>query len=77
MSARTRRTSCPATPPIAHERAGRAIEDQVAAGGRARKANPKRKALTELGDEDAEADVARTGDDRQTGQLVQEISQDS
>ncbi len=42
-------------PPIAHERAGRAIEDQVAAGGRARKTNPKRKALTELGDEDAGA----------------------
>lgn len=40
-------------PPIASERAARAIEDQVAAGGRARKTNPKRKALTELGEEEA------------------------
>ena len=42
-------------PPIAHERAGRAIDDQISAGGRARKTNPKRKALTELGDDDAAA----------------------
>ena len=35
------------------ERAGRAIQDQVAAGGRARKTNPKRKALTSLGETDA------------------------
>jgi hypothetical protein len=41
--------------PIASERAARAIEDQVAAGSRARKTNPKRKALTELGDGDAAA----------------------
>jgi hypothetical protein len=40
-------------PPIAHERVDRAIEDQVAAGGRARKTNPKRKALTELGEKEA------------------------
>ena len=41
--------------PIAAERAGLAISDQVAAGNRARKTNPKRKALTELGDDDAAA----------------------
>jgi hypothetical protein len=40
-------------PPIAREQADRAIEQQVAAGGRARKTNPKRAALTELGDEEA------------------------
>lgn len=38
---------------IARERASRAIEDQVAAGGRARKTNPKRKALTELSEKEA------------------------
>jgi hypothetical protein len=37
-------------PTIAQELASRAIEDQVAAGARARKTNPKRKALTELGE---------------------------
>ncbi|MGH2759284.1 MAG: hypothetical protein ACRDKJ_06925 [Actinomycetota bacterium] len=42
-------------PPIAREQADRAIEGQVAAGGRARKTNPKRKALTELGDREAES----------------------
>jgi len=42
-------------PPIAEDRARRAIEDQVAAGGRARKTNPKRTALTGLGDADASA----------------------
>jgi hypothetical protein len=41
--------------PIAAERAARAIEDQAAAGSRARKTNPKRKALTELGDDEAAA----------------------
>lgn len=41
--------------PIATERAGKAIDDQVAAGGRARKTNPKRKALTELGDTESGA----------------------
>lgn len=41
--------------PIASERTERAIAEQVAAGGRARKTNPKRKALTELGDADAAA----------------------
>jgi hypothetical protein len=35
------------------ERAGRAVQDQVAAGGRARKTNPKRKALTSLGEKEA------------------------
>lgn len=35
------------------ERAIRAVQDQIAAGGRARKTNPKRKALTELGEEHA------------------------
>lgn len=35
--------------PIANERAEVAIEEQIAAGNRARKTNPKRKALTELG----------------------------
>lgn len=35
--------------PMARDRAERAIEEQVAAGGRARRTNPKRKALTELG----------------------------
>src|SRR6266851_1293566 len=40
-------------PTIAHERASLAIEDQAAAGGRARKTNPKRKALTELGEKEA------------------------
>lgn len=40
-------------PPIAHEQADRAIESQVAAGSRARKTNPKRKALTDLGDGEA------------------------
>ncbi len=44
--------------PIAQERADRAIEDQVAAGSRARKTNPKRKALTELSDRDA-GDLAK------------------
>jgi hypothetical protein len=32
------------------ERASQAVQDQIAAGGRARKTNPKRKALTELGE---------------------------
>jgi hypothetical protein len=45
-------------PPIAEERAHRAISDQVAVGGRARKTNPKRTALTELGDEEA-GDLAK------------------
>jgi hypothetical protein len=40
-------------PPIAQERARRAIEDQVASGGRARKTNPMRKALTELSEKEA------------------------
>ncbi|MGH2829490.1 MAG: hypothetical protein ACRDJM_03295 [Actinomycetota bacterium] len=44
--------------PIARERAVQAIGDQVAAGGRARKTNPKRKALTELGDKQA-GDIAK------------------
>ena len=35
------------------DRAGRAIQDQIAAGGRARKTNPKRKALTELSEQHA------------------------
>jgi hypothetical protein len=39
--------------PDIRERAARAVQDQVAAGGRARKTNPKRKALTELGEEHA------------------------
>jgi hypothetical protein len=39
--------------PDVRERAGRAVQDQVAAGGRARKTNPKRKALTSLGEKDA------------------------
>jgi hypothetical protein len=39
--------------PIAQEQADRAIEGQIAAGGRARKTNPKRKALTDLGDREA------------------------
>jgi hypothetical protein len=39
--------------PIAQEQADRAIEEQAAAGGRARKTNPKRKALTELGEREA------------------------
>jgi hypothetical protein len=41
--------------PIAEERAVVAIDEQVAAGGRARKTNPKRKALTELGEGDTAA----------------------
>ncbi len=40
-------------PPIAREQAEKAIEVQVAAGARARKTNPKRKALTNLGDGEA------------------------
>jgi hypothetical protein len=39
--------------PDVRERADRAVQDQVAAGGRARKTNPKRKALTELGEQHA------------------------
>ncbi len=39
--------------PDVRERAGRAVQDQVAAGGRARKTNPKRRALTSLGEKDA------------------------
>lgn len=39
--------------PITSERASVAIRDQAAAGARARKANPKRKALTELGEDEA------------------------
>jgi hypothetical protein len=39
--------------PDVHDRAARAVQDQVAAGGRARKTNPKRKALTELGEKHA------------------------
>ena len=35
------------------ERASRAVQDQVAAGGRARKTNPKRKALTGLNEQHA------------------------
>jgi hypothetical protein len=38
---------------LAQERAARAVEDQVSAGRRARRTNPKRKALTELGEEEA------------------------
>jgi hypothetical protein len=45
-------------PPIVEERARRAIEDQVAAGVRARKTNPKRKALTALGEREA-GDLAK------------------
>lgn len=41
--------------PIARERASRAIEDQIAAGGRARRTNPKRSALTGLGEVEAAA----------------------
>jgi hypothetical protein len=41
--------------PIAAERAELAIAEQAAAGARARKTNPKRKALTELGDDEAAA----------------------
>jgi hypothetical protein len=40
-------------PTIAHERATLAIEEQATAGARARKTNPKRKALTELGETEA------------------------
>jgi len=39
--------------PVARERAITAIQEQAAAGARARKANPKRKALTELGEREA------------------------
>jgi hypothetical protein len=39
--------------PDVRERADRAVQDQVAAGGRARKTNPKRKALTSLSETDA------------------------
>ncbi|HYZ91719.1 MAG TPA: hypothetical protein VFA34_04905 [Actinomycetota bacterium] len=45
-------------PPIAQELADKAIEAQVTAGGRARKTNPKRKALTELDDTHAR-EIAR------------------
>ena len=41
--------------PDVRDRAVRAIQDQVAAGGRARKTNPKRIALTGLGEKDAAA----------------------
>jgi hypothetical protein len=41
-------------PAFARDRARRAVEDQAAAGARARKTNPKRAALTNLGDEEAE-----------------------
>jgi hypothetical protein len=41
--------------PDVRDRAARAVQDQVAAGGRARKTNPKRKALTELGEKQADA----------------------
>jgi hypothetical protein len=41
--------------PDVHDRASRAVQDQVAAGARARKTNPKRKALTELGEKHAGA----------------------
>jgi hypothetical protein len=41
--------------PIASERAGAAIAEQIASGNRARKTNPKRKALMELGDDEAAA----------------------
>jgi hypothetical protein len=44
--------------PIAGERTTQAIADQAAAGSRARKTNPKRKALIELGDAEA-ASLAR------------------
>jgi hypothetical protein len=39
--------------PDVRDRAIRAVQDQVAAGGRARKTNPKRKALMELGEKHA------------------------
>jgi len=54
--------------PIAQERASRAIEEQVAAGGRARKTNPKRKALTELGDGEIQgvADLLQAVNDGRT-----------
>lgn len=39
--------------PAVRDRATRAVQDQVAAGGRARKTNPKRKALTELSEKHA------------------------
>jgi hypothetical protein len=41
--------------PDVRERAARAVQDQVAAGGRARKTNPKRTALTALGEREADA----------------------
>jgi hypothetical protein len=41
--------------PIAVERAAAAIDEQVAAGSRARKTNPKRNALTDLGDAETRA----------------------
>lgn len=41
--------------PLAQEQSERAVQDQVAAGNRARKTNPKRKVLTELGSTEAEA----------------------
>jgi hypothetical protein len=52
--------------PDVRERATRAVQDQVAAGARARKTNPKRKALTELGEKHA------TG----IGDLVLEVYED-
>lgn len=41
-------------PGIAGEQSARAIQDQVAAGARARRTNPKRQALSGLGDREAE-----------------------
>jgi hypothetical protein len=41
--------------PDVRERAARAVQEQVAAGARARKTNPKRTALMELGEEHAAA----------------------
>lgn len=42
-------------PAVAAERAAAAVEEQAAAGARARKANPKRRALSGLGDPEAAA----------------------
>lgn len=61
--------------PIANERANRAIEYQVAAGSRARKTNPKRKVLTELGDEEA-GNIARLVLDVHDGRATAEDVED-
>ena len=61
--------------PMARDRAERAIDEQVAAGGRARKTNPKRKALTELGEGETSALAKLVGDvheGRASGDEVEE-----